>query len=67
MSAKKTVVSGHIPRDEKGRLLPEPSLNTAGRPKGSKNKFTQLKNVFLEALEEVGGKEYVKVVARSDP
>jgi hypothetical protein len=28
-----------------------------GRPKGSKNKFTLLKNAFLEAFEEIGGKD----------
>jgi len=26
-----------------------------GRPKGSKNRFTNLKEVFLEAFEELGG------------
>jgi len=26
-----------------------------GRPKGSKNKFTELKEAFLEAFEELGG------------
>ena len=27
----------------------------SGRPKGSKNKYTNLKNVFLEVFENIGG------------
>lgn len=32
-----------------------------GRPKGSKNKFTALKDTFLQAFEDIGG---VKELAR---
>ena len=50
-----------------GKFAPGHSGNPGGRPKGSKNKFTELKNVFIEALEEVGGKEFVIDHARKDP
>lgn len=30
---------------------------SSGRPKGSKNRFTSLKQSFLEAFEELGGTE----------
>jgi len=31
------------------------SLNPAGRPKGSRNRFTEAKEAFLQAFEELGG------------
>ena len=34
-----------------------------GRPKGTPNKFTHLKEAFLEAFEETGGKEALKAWA----
>lgn len=67
MSSTEQTETGESVRDSIGRFLPGQSGNRNGRPKGSKNKFTELKDVFLEALEEVGGKEYVKLVARTDP
>ena len=33
------------------------SGNPDGRPRGSKNKFTNLKNDFLKAYEDIGGVE----------
>ena len=44
-------------RGNDGKFLPGKSGNPGGRPEGSKNKFTNLKNVFLEAFEDVGGKD----------
>jgi len=38
-------------RDEKGKFL----RGNPGKPKGAINKFTSLKNAFLEAFEELGG------------
>lgn len=39
------------------KIVPNFANNDGGRPKGSKNKFTNLKNAFLEAFysEELGG------------
>jgi len=31
-----------------------------GRPKGAKSKFTNLKEAFVEAFKDVGGRDYVK-------
>lgn len=39
----------------------------AGRPKGSKNKFTTLKQCFIDALNEVGGVEFLVEVAKRSP
>jgi hypothetical protein len=30
-----------------------------GRPKGAKNKFTNLKNAFVSVLEQLGGEEWI--------
>lgn len=35
-----------------------------GRPKGSKNRFTQLKQDILEAYQELGGKDWLKDIAK---
>ena len=43
------------------------SGNPAGRPKGSRNKFTQLCDEFLLAFEEVGGREALVKWAESNP
>jgi len=42
-------------RGDDGRFLPGGSGNPSGRPEGSKNKFTNLKDVFLEVFENIGG------------
>lgn len=34
--------------------------NPWGRMKGSKNKFTTLKNAFIEAFQDLGGKEWLR-------
>ena len=36
---------------------PETLIPGQGRPKGSLNKFTNLKTAFLDAFEEIGGKK----------
>jgi len=41
-------------RKADGRFV-EGNKESPGRPKGSKNKFTELKEAFLEAFEELGG------------
>jgi|SRR5208283_2851086 len=35
-----------------------------GRPKGTPNKFTQLKGAFIEAFEEIGGKDGLSAWAK---
>jgi len=35
-----------------------------GRPQGSKNKYTNLKNVFLQVFEEIGGADGLKEWAK---
>ena len=67
MASKQKDDSSKPRRDERGRLLPGGTANPNGRPKGSKNKFTQLKDAFLEAFEEVGGKDFVVRSAKEDP
>lgn len=47
-----------------------PPLTKAGpgRPKGSTNKITTcLKTAIVEAFGEVGGKDYLVMVAKKDP
>lgn len=50
------------------RKLPRSAFKKGnpGRPKGCKNKFTTLKNEFIEAFLAVGGREYVKKYAKGD-
>jgi hypothetical protein len=36
-----------------------------GRPKGCKNKFTNLKAAFINVLEELGGEQWIKDHAKS--
>jgi hypothetical protein len=38
------------------------NLKPLGRPKGCKNKFTDLKNDILRAYKELGGVEYLKLL-----
>ena len=42
-------------RNSIGRFVEGSSGNPNGRPVGSKNKFTTLKNAFIETFEELGG------------
>ena len=42
-------------RNSIGRFVEGSSGNPNGRPLGSKNKFTTLKNAFIETFEELGG------------
>lgn len=46
---------------------PGQSGNPAGRPKGSKDKFTKLKDTFLSALETLGGEKFMVLAAQKDP
>lgn len=43
-------------RNEKGRFI----KGNTGRPKGAKNKFTNLKQSFLDAFVDLGGTEGLK-------
>ena len=42
-------------RNSIGRFVEGSSGNPSGRPVGSKNKLTTLKNAFTETFEELGG------------
>ena len=44
-------------RGDDGKFLPGQSGNPGGRPPGSKNKFTNLKDAYLWVFEELGGQE----------
>ena len=46
-------------KQSKGKANPADRLPIPGpgRPKGSQNKFTSLRDSFLEAFEELGGKD----------
>ena len=39
----------------------------SGRPKGCKNKFTDLKTSFLNVYKQVGGDEYLRKFAEENP
>ncbi len=39
----------------------------AGRPKGSQNKYTLLKQTILEAFDELGGKEDLVNIGKESP
>ncbi len=49
-----------------GRFVEGSSGNPNGRPLGSKNKFTTLKNTFIEAFEELGGVDNLVEWARAN-
>ena len=40
------------------------SGNPSGRPKGTKNRFTKLKDDILWAYEELGGKDWLLTIAK---
>jgi len=44
-------------RDEKGQFLPTHPPLSPGRPKGSRNKFTLIKDEMAEIWTEAGGKK----------
>jgi hypothetical protein len=46
------------------RIHPAPG---PGRPKGCKNKFTDLKNAILQVVEEEGGIEYFREFMKKNP
>ena len=53
-------------RNSIGRFVEGSSGNPNGRPLGSKNKFTTLKNAFIETFEELGGVDNLVECARSN-
>jgi hypothetical protein len=50
-----------------GRFQPGQSGNPAGRTPGSKNRFTALKEAFVEAFDGIGGVDGLTAWARSNP
>ena len=52
-------------RTEKGRFLPGKSGNPAGRPKGSKNKITLLKQELETELREFAAPQMREVLAKA--
>lgn len=49
-----------VTRDAKGRFLPGTEQPTgAGRKKGTPNRFTALKNAFLDAFDRLGGQTFL--------
>ena len=54
-------------RNSIGRFVEGSSGNPNGRPLGSKNKFTTLKNTFIEAFEELGEVDNLVEWARGQP
>ena len=53
-------------RNSIGRFVEGSSGNPNGRPVGSKNKFTTLKNAFIETFEEIGGVDNLVEWARAN-
>lgn len=53
-------------RKQNGQFKQGVSGNPKGKPKGAKNKFTGLKQAFVDAFEE-GGKEALAKLRDSDP
>ena len=53
-------------RNSIGRFVEGSSGNPNGRPLGSKNKFTTLKNAFIETFEELGGVDNLVEWARTN-
>ena len=62
---KKTADNGPT-RDVNGQFAAGNS-GGPGRPKGKANKFTSLKQAFLNALEAAGGDQFILEFARADP
>jgi hypothetical protein len=46
-----------------GTVLPQGK----GRPKGSKNKFTNIKDAFINVFKDVGGETYLREFAMAHP
>ena len=53
-------------RNSIGRFVEGSSGNPNGRPLGSKNKFTALKNAFIETFEELDGVDNLVEWARAN-
>ena len=49
-----------------GKFQPGQSGNPAGRPVGSRNRFSQLKEAFVEAFEGIGGVDSLMEWARDN-
>ena len=55
-------------RDESGRFIPGVSGNPSGRRRGAENKLSrEVRELIRQALDEVGGIEYLKWAARKKP
>ena len=50
-----------------GRFQPGQSGNPAGRTPGSRNRFTALKEAFVEAFDGIGGVEGLMAWAKNNP
>lgn len=49
------------------KFQPGQSGNPAGRPKGSKNRYTQMRDAFLDAFDQMGGTDGLVKWAMEDP
>ena len=67
-----SLVSETNPKKEENKKTENKWMDTnlpgpgPGRPPGSKNKFTNIKNDLLEAYQELGGIEYLKTLGKED-
>ena len=50
-----------------GRFQPGQSGNPAGRPVGTKNRFSALKEAFVEAFDGIGGVDSLTEWAKDNP
>lgn len=50
-----------------GKFQPGKSGNPAGRPKGSVNRFTKVKEEFLAAFDEIGGRKALVEWGKANP
>ena len=67
MVAKKITKPSAKNSNISGRFQPGQSGNPAGRPVGSKNRFSALKEAFVEAFDGVGGVDSLIEWAKDNP
>ena len=67
MVAKKITKPSAKNSNISGRFQPGQSGNPAGRPVGSKNRFSALKEAFVEAFDGIGGVDSLTEWAKDNP